>query len=317
MPELSIIVPVYKVEKYLPKCIESILAQTFTDFELILIDDGSPDRCGKICDEYAAEDSRIVVIHQKNQGVSAARNAGLDIAKGSYIGFVDSDDWIAPEMYQILYSTITAKHCDLVVCGSIQRSEDGAFLVRDFQSEGSYTREQLLKAMYSVPNPLGGVLWNKLFRAEIVGKLRFREDLRNCEDGLFLTESMFATDSGIKIPDALYNVVQRDFSASRSGNIQQVYHTVCGFEEIKKLLKGRKHSKELDRLATNMVLDNCVRFSKIIKEISRKTGAPCSTELTGIQKTMKANIRESVMKRLLSIRMIHGYYTEMRKMRQN
>ena len=92
MPELSIIVPVYKVEPYLPKCIDSILAQTFSDFELILIDDGSPDRCGEICDEYAARDDRVVVIHRENRGVSAARNAGLDAARGEYIGFVDSDD---------------------------------------------------------------------------------------------------------------------------------------------------------------------------------------------------------------------------------
>jgi len=90
-PKISIIVPVYKVEPYLRKCIDSILAQTFTDFELILVDDGSPDGCGKICDEYAKKDNRILVIHKSNGGLSSARNAGLEIAKGEYIGFVDSD----------------------------------------------------------------------------------------------------------------------------------------------------------------------------------------------------------------------------------
>lgn len=99
MPTLSIIVPVYKVEPYLHRCVDSILAQTFTDFELILVDDGSPDNCGAICDEYAAKDSRILVIHKENGGLSDARNAGLDIAKGEYIGFVDSDDYISPQMY--------------------------------------------------------------------------------------------------------------------------------------------------------------------------------------------------------------------------
>ena len=113
MPELSIIVPVYKVEPYLRRCIDSILAQTFRDFELILIDDGSPDNCGAICDEYAAKDSRIIVIHQKNQGVSAARNAGLDIAKGTYLGFVDSDDWIEPEMYETMIATAKEKQVDV------------------------------------------------------------------------------------------------------------------------------------------------------------------------------------------------------------
>ena len=92
IPEFSVIVPVYKVEQYLGRCIASVLAQTFADLELILIDDGSPDESGAICDRFAAEDDRIIVIHQKNRGVSAARNAGLDIARGKYIVFVDSDD---------------------------------------------------------------------------------------------------------------------------------------------------------------------------------------------------------------------------------
>lgn len=94
MPKISIIVPVYNVEKYLRKCIDSILNQTFKDFELILIDDGSTDESGKICDEYNLKDNRIKVIHKENGGLSSARNAGLDIAQGEYIGFVDSDDWI-------------------------------------------------------------------------------------------------------------------------------------------------------------------------------------------------------------------------------
>jgi glycosyltransferase involved in cell wall biosynthesis len=99
MPVISIIVPVYKVEPYLRRCIDSILAQGFTDFECILIDDGSPDNCPTICDEYMEKDKRIVVIHQENKGVSAARNAGLNRAQGKWIGFVDSDDWCDKGMF--------------------------------------------------------------------------------------------------------------------------------------------------------------------------------------------------------------------------
>lgn len=97
---VSIIVPIYNVEQYIPKCIESILAQTYRDFELILVDDGSPDNCGKICDEYAKQDSRVHVIHQENKGVSAARNAGISLAKGEYIMLVDSDDFITENMLE-------------------------------------------------------------------------------------------------------------------------------------------------------------------------------------------------------------------------
>ncbi|WP_312336631.1 glycosyltransferase family 2 protein [Anaerospora hongkongensis] len=117
MPTISIIVPVYKVEKYLHKCINSILTQTFKDFELILVNDGSPDNCGTICDEYSQKDHRVVVIHKKNGGLSDARNAGLDIARGKYIGFVDSDDYIEKDMYELLYTNIIEVDADISICG--------------------------------------------------------------------------------------------------------------------------------------------------------------------------------------------------------
>lgn len=117
MCEISIIVPVYKVEPYLRKCVDSILAQTFTDFEVILVDDGSPDNSGKICDEYASKDSRVRVIHKKNGGLSSARNAGIDVARGKYLGFVDSDDYIEKDMYELLYDNIVKEQADLSICG--------------------------------------------------------------------------------------------------------------------------------------------------------------------------------------------------------
>lgn len=117
--KLSIIVPVYKVEKYLDRCVQSILGQTFEDFELILVDDGSPDSCGKMCEDWAGKDSRIKVIHKKNGGLSDARNAGLDIAQGEYIGFVDSDDYIKPDMYEILVSNLEDCPADIQYVGML------------------------------------------------------------------------------------------------------------------------------------------------------------------------------------------------------
>ena len=102
MPKISVIVPVYKAEKFLATCIESILNQTYGNLEIILVDDGSPDSCGKICEKYALSDSRVKVVHQKNAGVAAARNVGLDLAEGDYVTFVDSDDYIQPQMYEKL-----------------------------------------------------------------------------------------------------------------------------------------------------------------------------------------------------------------------
>ena len=130
MCEISIIVPVYKVEKYLKKCVDSILAQTFTDFELILVDDGSPDDSGKICEEYAEKDARVRVLHKENGGLSSARNAGIEVAKGKYLGFIDSDDYIAEDMYELLYNTIIKEDADLSICGIYDVYEGKAPIVK-------------------------------------------------------------------------------------------------------------------------------------------------------------------------------------------
>ncbi|MDT8861092.1 glycosyltransferase [Alkalihalobacillus sp. MEB130] len=115
-PKISIIVPIYNVEKYLKQCLDSILAQTFKDFELILVNDGSPDNCGEICEEYAKNDYRVIVIHKENNGVASARNSGIEIAKGEYVGFVDPDDDIEPNMYEVLYEQASLFFADMVVC---------------------------------------------------------------------------------------------------------------------------------------------------------------------------------------------------------
>ena len=115
-PLISIIVPIYKVEDYLDRCIQSILNQSYKNIEIILVDDGSPDRCGSICDAYALTDSRVKVIHKENGGLSDARNAGLEVVNGSLIGFVDSDDLIHPRMYELMLNALTSTHSDISIC---------------------------------------------------------------------------------------------------------------------------------------------------------------------------------------------------------
>ena len=124
MPVISVIVPVYKVERYLHECVHSLLAQTFSDIEVILVDDGSPDGCGAICDAYAKSDSRVCVIHQKNGGLSCARNTGIAHARGEYLCFVDSDDYVAPDYCETLYAMLKDSDCDFSVCG-VCRFQDG------------------------------------------------------------------------------------------------------------------------------------------------------------------------------------------------
>ena len=123
MPIISVIVPVYKVEPYLARCVDSILAQTYTDFELILVDDCSPDNCGAMCDAYAEQDKRIRVIHKKNGGLSDARNVGIEFAKGDYITFIDSDDLVHPQTFELLMQSLKKSEAEISMCG-FQRFTD-------------------------------------------------------------------------------------------------------------------------------------------------------------------------------------------------
>ena len=214
-PLLSIIVPVYDVERYLPKCMDSILAQTFTDFELILVDDGSPDNCPALCDAAAAKDARIRVIHQKNGGLSAARNAGLDAARGAWIGFVDSDDYIAPEMYEALYQAVQSTGADLALCDYAEVDEAGApcqsMHIR--LEKKDFTGRDLLKnATDSTIQPA----WNKLYRRDVFAQLRYPEGKLN-EDLFLIPEICLNTQKAVVVPRALYYYVQRGGSIM-SGN---------------------------------------------------------------------------------------------------
>ena len=145
-PKISIIVPIYRVEPYLPRCLDSIVGQTYRHLEIILIDDGSPDGCGAICDDYAARDGRIRVIHQPNQGVSAARNAGLDAATGEWIGWVDGDDWIELDMYEYLLEGVLGAGADIAVCGRWEEYR-GRRVFRGWEKEISLDTEQALRAL--------------------------------------------------------------------------------------------------------------------------------------------------------------------------
>ena len=126
MPKLSIIVPVYKAEKHLSRCVNSILNQTFNDLELILVDDGSPDKCPELCDQFAQQDARVRVIHKENGGVSTARNAGLAAVCGMYIAFVDSDDWLEPDMYEKMMAVADQYDCDVVMCDCVKDFADNS-----------------------------------------------------------------------------------------------------------------------------------------------------------------------------------------------
>lgn len=174
--KLSVVVPVYKVEKYLDRCIESILTQTFSDFELILVDDGSPDNCPRMCDEWAEKDSRIKVIHQENGGLVAAVKHGIGLACAEYIAFVDSDDWIEPTFLQVLYNGIVENRADVAQC-NFQRVEENdtyAYISppRIFEGAEEIKKELLVPmADTEIPDLIPGMnncRWSKIYRADIL-----------------------------------------------------------------------------------------------------------------------------------------------------
>ncbi len=178
MPLISVIVPVYKVEPYLSRCIDSILSQTFTDFDLILVDDGSPDNCGKICDEYAKKDYRIFVIHQENCGVSVARNNAIEWSlknsDSQWITFIDSDDWIHPQYLELLYSAANELGLEISAC-----EYEDTTTTSSFSHINNYTPQKITSEDFYINNPITAVApWCKLYRKACFETIRYPVGLR-------------------------------------------------------------------------------------------------------------------------------------------
>ena len=232
---ISIIVPVYKAERFLNACIASILAQTFTDFELILVDDGSPDSCPALCDAAAAKDSRIRVIHKKNGGQSTARNAGLDAAHGEWIAFVDSDDTITPDYCAKLYAAVQATGAQMAVCNYRQVDESGQPLKEQYLHVRAEVLDQKQALEHCTLLPYM-VVWNKLFHAAIFEKLRFRENLIY-EDTILMAQAIEQTEKVVNIPDQMY-----------------LYRKVRG-----STMNSKVTLRNLDRVEANYIVFECAR----------------------------------------------------------
>ena len=219
-PCISVIVPVYKVEPYLAACVDSILTQSFTNFELILVDDGSPDHCGILCDEYAKKDERVRVIHQKNGGLSAARNAGLAIAKGDAIAFVDSDDVVSVTYLEQLYDALCSSNADLAVCAVEDVAEDGKTLVppqKTLPSKvGIFSGKELFAEFFGKNSTYYTVAWNKLYRRKLWQSLRYPEGMIH-EDDAVAHLLYWNCDTVVCLEEPLYRYRLRQGSICRTG----------------------------------------------------------------------------------------------------
>ena len=228
-PLLSIIVPVYNVERYLERCLHSLINQTYTNIEIILVDDGSPDNCPILCEQWALKNDKIKVIHKNNEGLGYARNSGLKVAKGEYIAFVDSDDYVDIHMYEMLIEKAIEAHADIVYCG-YHNERNGKILsdVIDFEKETIYEANQMLDlSLKYIPQLKEKILimsvWHSIYKREIIKVDFFSEREVVSEDLHFQLTAILNSQKIVYLPYALYYYCQNDSSLSHTFLFEKFY----------------------------------------------------------------------------------------------
>ena len=243
---ISVIVPVYKVEKYLNRCVDSILNQTYTNLEVILVDDGSPDSCPAICDEYAKKDKRVKVIHKANGGLSDARNKGLDIAEGKYIAFVDSDDWVEDNYVQNMYNAITDNNADMVICNYQKVDENNVVFEISTLDKAVYNDSNKFDLLFGLNSLPTIVAWNKLYAKHVFDSIRYPYGKIN-EDEFVVYDVINLCHTIATIPDILHNYFIRQGSIMNTAKPnEKMLHPL---EALKDRLNKCKNTK-YENLAT-------------------------------------------------------------------
>ena len=288
--KISIIIPVYNVEKYLDRCVQSVLNQSYTNLEVILVDDGSSDGSSRLCDLWAEKDARVRIIHQENRGVSAARNAGLDAATGEYLGFIDSDDYIAPDMYEKLYRSLRENNAEISVCGFYFVDENGTMLAED-RNLGLPIKDQvvtgldILKAMQTAKRGVFFVFsWNKLYQKQLFSDVRFPAG-KLSEDTYVLCRILEQCNRISCISDICYYYVQRSGSYMHNRNCLSYLHEAeARFEHMRFFSKRG--------LFENAAHAYCDAGLKLQDAIARRKDMPeCSAELNEAFQTFRNNFQ--------------------------
>jgi glycosyltransferase involved in cell wall biosynthesis len=256
---ISVIVPIYKSEAFLEECVDSILAQTYSNLEVILVDDGSPDKSGDICDSYAQKDSRVKVIHKANGGASSALNAGLDIAQGEFVAFVGSDDTVDADMYERMYKGVSESRADICVCGYKVIYTDYTRLVR-VPCEETLSPKQLWEAhikSFRKYSTISTIQCNKLVRTALMNKadgevIRINEGLHNSEDAWFFVDCAELAENGIVFVDFTpYNYLLKNNPSSISKN--------ASYEDINRFIR------HLQEIMLRALPDKSAEISKVIE----------------------------------------------------
>lgn len=237
LPKISVIIPVYGVEIYLDKCVESVVNQTYKNLEIILVDDGSLDKCPLLCDNWALRDKRIKVIHKNNGGLSEARNIGMQVASGELIGFVDSDDWISPEMYQLLYENMVYNDSDISACGVEMVWEDQN-LHKSLTPKGQYVlnTEEALKAIIN-ESILKQPVWYKLYKSELIRNILF--PVGKCHEDMFWSYQAIGNAKKISIFDTpcYYYFQRKDSIMGKRYSLKRLDILEAKYERLKYIEK--------------------------------------------------------------------------------
>ena len=249
MPQISVIVPVYNVEAYIHCCVDSILAQTFPDFELILVDDGSPDHCPVICDGYAEKDDRIHVIHQENGGLSAARNAGIDMAKGEFLTFVDSDDVIHPQFLERLINNLEKNNCGISTCQFLSFTDDIEWQSAKEPGETCLTAVDACVKIYERPGDdlSYAAAWGKIYRCELFQDLRYPVG-RLHEDQFVTYKLMYAANKVGVVNEPLYGYRTNPTSIMNSTFSIKRYDALDGIVEAKEFFQSKGEDAIVDQI---------------------------------------------------------------------
>lgn len=241
---ISVIVPVYNMEKYLEKCVRSILDQDYKDIELILVDDGSKDSSPAMCDEFAKQDERIKVIHKQNGGQGSARNMGLDIAKGEYISFIDSDDWVEPDMYTNLIAVAQENNADLAICEVALNEEDGSVLKKK-RVNGTLvmTKDEAFSHRFDGSEIVTDSPCNKLYKKELFEKLRYPEN-RLLEDSALMYLILDRVEKVVSSEKVGYNIRCDSSSVSRRKYNKKRCDTIITFTEMADFISSKDAYKK-------------------------------------------------------------------------
>ena len=222
---ISVVVPIYNASKFLKKCLTSIVEQTYDDLEIILVNDGSTDNSLEICEEYAKKDKRVKIINKENGGVSSARNQGIEIATGKYIIFIDADDYIEKNMFEVLTTDLFKYNVDMSMCGYKKVNIKGKVLFKSSALEDKYFDEQAFKHYLFMPNYYREILCNKLFKLDLIKKnnIRFREDIHINENIIFILDFAYFARKYVYDNELLYNYLIHENSAlNQKFNLKKV-----------------------------------------------------------------------------------------------